>query len=112
MTSTPGLPPAQAGPGQAVPPGCAGELADGYLAEVAARLPGPARARAGIIAELRAGLLDATDAYHEGGLPAGSAAAAAVAEFGDPRLVAAAFRPGLALSQARRVAVTCWPPAR
>jgi hypothetical protein len=106
MTSTPDLPPAQAGPGQAVPPGCAGEPADGYLAEVAARLPGPARARAGIIAELRAGLLDATDAYHEGGLPAGSAAAAAVAEFGDPRLVAAAFRPGLALSQARRVAAT------
>jgi hypothetical protein len=91
---------------EAVPPGHAGQLVDSYLAEVAARLPCPARARGGIIAELRAGLLDATDAYHEGGLAAGSAAAAAVAEFGDPRRVAGAFRPGLAISQARRVAAT------
>jgi hypothetical protein len=34
-----------------------------YLAEVTARLPGPARARAGIVAELRSGLLDAVDAH-------------------------------------------------
>lgn len=80
---------------EVVPPGHAGQLVDSYLAEVAARLPCPARARGGIIAELRAGLLDATDAYHDGGLPVGSAAAAAVAEFGDPRRVAGAFRPGL-----------------
>jgi len=43
------------GPGTAVPPAHGGQL-DAYLAQVAARLPGPARARAGIVAELRAGL--------------------------------------------------------
>jgi hypothetical protein len=40
----------------------AGATVEGYLAEVAARLPGPAQARTGIVAELRSGLLDATDA--------------------------------------------------
>jgi len=100
-----------AGPGQArsIPanaaPAGAEQLADAYLAQVAARLPGPARTRAGIIAELRAGLLDATDAHRDAGLPADSAAAAAVAEFGDPRQIADAFRPGLASSQARQVAL-------
>ena len=106
MTRTPGLPPAHPGPGQAISPGDARQLLDGYLAEVAGRLPGPARARADIIAELRVGLLDATDAYRDAGLPAARAAAAAIREFGDPGPVAAAFRPGLALSQARRVALT------
>ena len=52
------------------------------------------------------GLLDATDAYRDAGLPAARAAAAAIGEFGDPRQVAAAFRPELAISQARRVALT------
>ena len=60
----------------------------------------------GIIAELRGGLLDAADAHHDAGLPADDAAGAAICEFGDPGQVAAAFRPGLALSQARRVALT------
>ena len=106
MTRRPGLPPADASPGHAPPGWPAGQLVEDYLAEVAARLPGPARARAGIIAELRAGLLDAADARRADGLPAAAADAGAVAEFGDPRQVAAAFRPGLALSQARRVALT------
>ena len=105
MTRTPGSP-SHRGLEQAISPGDAGQLLDGYLAEVAARLPGPARARADIIAELRARLLDATDAYRDAGLPATSAAVLAIREFGDPALVAAAFRPGLALSQARRVALT------
>lgn len=106
MTGTPGLPPAPNGSGQAAPPRCAGQLVDGYLGEIAARLAGPARIRAGIIAELRGGLLDAADAHHDAGLPADDAAGAAICEFGDPGQVAAAFRPGLALSQARRVALT------
>ena len=42
---------------------------EGYLAEVAARLPGPDRTRTGIVAELRSGLLDATDAHTSAGLP-------------------------------------------
>jgi hypothetical protein len=89
------------------PPGR--QLVEDYLAEVGARLPGPARERAGIIAELRGGLLDAVDAYRDAGLdPAdmADAAAAAIGEFGDPGRIAAAFGPGLALSQARRVALT------
>jgi hypothetical protein len=101
--SCPGSP--RLAPADSAPAG-ADQLADAYLAEVAARLPGPARARASIIAELRAGLLDATDAHHAAGLPPGRAAAAAISEFGDPRQLASAFRPGLAASQARQVALT------
>lgn len=77
-----------------------------YLAEVAARLPGPARARAEIVAELRGGLLDAIDAYVAAGMPPGKAAAAATREFGHPPEVADAFRAELAARQARRVATT------
>ncbi|HUY45862.1 MAG TPA: permease prefix domain 1-containing protein [Streptosporangiaceae bacterium] len=53
-----------------------------------------------------AGLLDAIDAYRSAGLTAEQAARAAVSEFGDPSQVAGSFRPGLAASQARRVAIT------
>jgi len=79
---------------------------EAYLSEVAAALPGPARARArdDIIAELRGGLLDATDAYQATGHSPEEAATAATAEFGDPRQVAAAFGPELAARQARRLA--------
>jgi hypothetical protein len=84
----------------------AGPAVEGYLAEVAARLPGPPRAHAGIVAELRSGLLDATDAHRSAGLPPPRAALAAIREFGDPDQVAGGFRAELAASQARRVAVT------
>jgi hypothetical protein len=49
----------------------AGTAVEGYLAEVAARLPGPPLAHAAIMAELRSGLLDATDAHRSAGLPPG-----------------------------------------
>jgi hypothetical protein len=77
---------------------------DGYLSEVAAVLPGPARARDDIIAELRSGLLDAADAYRAAGHSADEAAAAATAEFGDPRQIAAGFGPELAAQESRRLA--------
>jgi small-conductance mechanosensitive channel len=77
-----------------------------YLSQVTAVLPGPARARADILAELRGGLLDAADAHRRAGLAPAAAAQAAVAEFGHPAQVAAAFRPGIAASQARHVAAT------
>ncbi len=83
----------------------AGPAAESYLAEVTARLPGPARAQAGIVAELRSGLLDAADAHRSAGLPPAQAARAAIREFGDPALVAAGFRTEIAARQARRVAV-------
>jgi hypothetical protein len=89
------------------PPGPgAGPPVEGYLAEVTARLPGPSRAHAGIVAELRSGLLDATDAHRSAGLPPAQAALAAIREFGDPAQVAAGFGAEIAASQARRVAIT------
>ncbi len=96
-------------PGAAVPPlpgpGSSPPI-ERYLAEVTARLPGPARARAGIVAELRSGLLDAADARQSAGLPPDRAAVAAITEFGDPARIAAGFRPEIAAGQARRVALT------
>lgn len=77
---------------------------DGYLSEVAAVLPGPARARDDIIAELRSGLLDAADAYRAAGHSPDEATAAATAEFGDPRQIAAGFGPELAAQESRRLA--------
>ena len=88
-----------AGPG-------AGPALERYLAEVTSRLPGPARTRAGIVAELRPGLMDAADAYASAGLAPAAAARAAISEFGDPGLIAEAFRAEIASRQARRVAVT------
>ncbi len=58
------------------------------------------------MAELRSGLLDATDAHRSAGLPPARAALAAIREFGDPARVAAGFHAEIAASQARRVAVT------
>ncbi len=90
------------GPGP--PPPAAGPVED-YLAEVTARLPGPARAGAGIVAELRSGLLDAADAHRSAGLPPAQAARAAIREFGHPVQVADGFRAEIAARQARRVAI-------
>lgn len=84
----------------------AGPVIDAYLRQVTAALPGPARARRDITAELRSGLLDALDAHARTGLPEAAAAAAATTEFGDPVEVAAAFRPEMAARRARRVALT------
>lgn len=81
------------------------EAVDRYLVEVAGRLPGPASAHSGIVAELRSGLLDATDSHRSAGLPHSQAVQAAVREFGDPELVAEGFRTEIAASHARRVAL-------
>ena len=79
---------------------------EAYLRAVAVGLPGPRQARSDILDELRSGLLDAIDARRGAGLPPSAAADAAIAEFGDPRQVARAFRPHLAMTQARRTALT------
>jgi hypothetical protein len=79
---------------------------DDYLAALAARLAGPARARRAILDELHDGLVEATHTRRAAGAPPARAAAAAVAEFGDPGAVAAAFTPELAARRARRVALT------
>jgi HAAS domain-containing protein len=82
-----------------------GAVIEAYLSAVATGLTGPARGRGQVIAELRSGLLDAADAHRRAGLAPAAAVQAAVAEFGSPGQIAAAFRPGLAAGQARRVAV-------
>jgi hypothetical protein len=79
---------------------------ESYLAEIAARLPGPARPRAEILAELRSGLLDAADAHRSAGLPPARATRAAISEFGTPGQVADGFRAEIAARQARRLSVS------
>jgi hypothetical protein len=76
-----------------------------YLAAVAARLTGPATARVAICDELRDGLLETLERHLARGRSHQQATAAAIAEFGDPATVAAAFGPELAAVQARRVAL-------
>jgi hypothetical protein len=76
-----------------------------YLAAVAAQLPGPPSARAAVTDELRDGLMEALETHHARGCSPQEATAAAIAEFGDPDTVAAAFGPELGAVQARRVAV-------
>jgi hypothetical protein len=91
---------------------CPGALAPGadpavehYLAEIAAQLPGSRRACCNIVAELRSGLLDATDAHCAAGLPPSAAAQAAIDEFGHPARVADSFRTEIASGLARHAAL-------
>jgi hypothetical protein len=83
----------------------ADRLLEDWLAAVAGRLPGPARARRAAVAELRDGLLEGLAAHRARGLAPTPAARATLAEFGDPRQVAHAFAPELAAAHARRVAL-------
>jgi len=92
--------------GAGLTPGSLGPSArpvlDGYLAELAAELVGPQPTRAAIVAEIADGLTEATVAHQRRGLAATAAADAAVAEFGDARLVAAGFSAELAAQTGRR----------
>jgi hypothetical protein len=63
----------------------------------------PSATRVAILAELEDGLWAATLAHHASGRPPQEAAMAAVAEFGDPRAVAAGFGPELAAAAGRWV---------
>jgi hypothetical protein len=76
-----------------------------YLAAVTAKLAVPAAARVAITDELRDGLLEALESHQGRGCSQAEATAAAIAEFGDPATVAAAFGPELGAVQARRVAM-------
>jgi hypothetical protein len=76
-----------------------------YLAAVTAQLTGPPSARAAVTDELRDGLLEALETHRARGCSQAEATAAAIAEFGDPDTVTAAFGPELGAVQARRVAV-------
>jgi hypothetical protein len=76
-----------------------------YLAAVTTQLTGPPSVRAAVTDELRDGLLEALETHQARGCSQAEAAAAAIAEFGDPAAVAAAFGPELGAVQARRVAL-------
>ena len=87
-------------------------LIPGYLAALAAQLP------AGIVDELADGLDQAHRHYLGQGLSADAAARAAIAEFGDPQVIAAAFTRASPARQAARqllatgpVAGACWATA-
>jgi hypothetical protein len=73
-----------------------------YLCDLTSRLRGPRRRRETILAELRDGLEHATEDLMAAGLPPERAAAAAIARFGTPHSVAAAFDGELATAYARR----------
>ena len=76
-----------------------------YLAAVTTQLTGPPSARAAVTDELRDGLIEALQTHQGHGCSQAEATAAAIDEYGDPNMVAAAFGPELGAVQARRVAV-------
>ena len=67
--------------------------------------PRPPSARAAVTDELRDGLMEALETHQARGCSPQEATVAAIAEFGDPDTVAAAFGPELGAVQARRVAL-------
>jgi hypothetical protein len=81
------------------------ELVEDFLGGLSTRLVGPARAKRSLLAEARDGLLDATDAYVDAGLPPDEAARRAVADFGGYRAVVGSYQVELAASQGRRTAL-------
>ncbi|HET7051669.1 MAG TPA: permease prefix domain 1-containing protein [Solirubrobacteraceae bacterium] len=76
-----------------------------FLQAVAARLPGPRIHRAAILAELHDGLLAATESNQQAGHEHAEAVRLALAEFGDARTLAAAFRPELMIARCRQTAL-------
>ena len=78
-------------------------LISDYLTALSAQLPGP------VVEELADGLDQTRQHYLNQGLDPDSATDAALAEFGDPQVIVAAFT---RLSPARRAAAGCWLPGR
>jgi len=78
------------------------ELIRDYLSALAAGLPGPARARAAIVAEIGDGLTDAVAHHVAHGRIPGEANRIALDEFGDPTMLAAQFTPVLAAAHVHR----------
>lgn len=83
----------------------ASDSVEGFVRAVALRLPGPARLRDDILAELSDGLLEAADAGERAGADRDEAIRLAVQGFGDPRALAASFTPELMLARGRRTAL-------
>lgn len=81
-----------------------GRIIEEYVQGMAARLVGPAKAKADLLAEARDGLVDAAEAHVRAGLAAEPAAHRALAEFGAYRSVLPGYQAELAASQGRRTA--------
>jgi hypothetical protein len=81
------------------------DLIDRHIATLDRALRGPRRVRLGMVAEARAGLLDAADAYRAGGVAPGQAEARAVRDFGTVCEVAPTYQDELTARQGRRAAV-------
>ncbi len=79
---------------------------ESLLGAIGARLPGPARPREEILAELRDGLLEASEANQRAGLEYDESVQLALRQFGDAPTLAAAFWPEMAAARARRVVLT------
>lgn len=77
-------------------------VVDQYLDRLARDLPGTRGARASALDEVRGDLREAIESHTARGFPPQLAARAAVAELGPPSMVAEAFAPELATTQARR----------
>lgn len=71
-----------------------------YLAALDARLSGPAKAKADLLAEARDGLDDAAEAHAAAGHP--DPRGQAVAEFGDPARIARAYQAELGVAEGAR----------
>jgi hypothetical protein len=80
-------------------------MIEAYVAELGGVLRGPRSVKADMLAEVRDGLLDATEAYRESGLDEDGAQRRAIADFGSVPEVAPDFQVELGLSQARRTAI-------
>jgi len=85
-------------------PGASAALID-YRSRLEAALAGSARARAAIVAEVTDGLVEAAEAHRDRGLDQAAAARAAVAEFGDPIVLARLFAGVQASGAARRTGI-------
>ncbi|WP_200209486.1 permease prefix domain 1-containing protein [Micromonospora coerulea] len=80
-------------------------LVDERVRELAGHLRGPARLKADLLTEARHALLDAAEAYREGGLPTTEAERRAVAEFGTATQLVPGYQAELTAGALRRLAV-------
>ncbi|SCG75318.1 hypothetical protein GA0070609_5102 [Micromonospora echinaurantiaca] len=80
-------------------------LVEERLRELGDRLRGPVRLKSDLLTEARHGLLDAVEAYREGGLSAAEAQRRAVTEFGSPAQLAPAYQAELAVGALRGLAL-------